>query len=106
MSKEATPVSFSVMNGEPEIFIAQKKKYHIEPMKVSDAMKFSDENLSVGAQIFNLASKENREKLNYYLSKYCTNEEGELMSLDSVIKADWDIAELKSFIRRLCDISG
>jgi hypothetical protein len=60
-NKEAkTPVPFSVMNGDPEFFIAQNKSYHISPMKIADALKFSDENLSVGSQIFNIAIKEKR----------------------------------------------
>ena len=106
-SKEArTPVPFSVMTGEPELFIAQNKKYHIKPMKIGDALKFIDDKVIIEAQIFNLAAKENREKINYYLSKYCTNEKGEPMSLESAITDDWDIVDLKKFVHKLCDISG
>lgn len=100
------PVPFSVMSGDPELFIAQGKKYNVSPMKIGDALKFSENNLSIGSQIFNIAIKENREQMDYYLSKYCTNEKGEPMSIDSAIADDWDIVDLKNFVRKLCDISG
>lgn len=105
--KEAkAPVPFSVMNGDPELFIAQDKKYNISPMKIADALKFTEKNLSIGTQIFNIAVKENREQLDIYMSKYCTNEKGEPMSVEAAISDDWDIVDLKNFVRKLCDISG
>lgn len=100
------PVPFSVMNGDPELFIAQGKKYNVSPMKIADAVDFSDDNLSVGSQIFNIAVKENREQVNGYLSKYCTKENGDSMTLEIAMADDWDIVDLKKFIRKLCDISG
>lgn len=108
-NKEATkrtPVPFSVMAGEPELFIAQNKKYYVKPMKIGEALKFIEDNIHVETQIFNLAVKENREKVDYYLSKYCTNEKGESMSLEAIQNDDWDLVDLKNFIRKLCDISG
>lgn len=107
-SKEATrtPVPFSVMAGEPELFIAQNKKYYVKPMKISDALKFIDDKVIIETQIFNLAVKKNREKMDEYLSKYCTNDKGEPMSLKAIEADDWDVVDLKRFIHKLCDISG
>lgn len=101
-----TPVPFSIMNGEGDSFVVGEKNYTVKPMLVGDALKFSDDNLSVGSQIFNIAIKEKREKINKYLSKYCTNDKGEPMSLESAIADDWDVVDLKEFIKKLVDISG
>jgi hypothetical protein len=100
------PVPFSVMNGDSELFIVKDKKYHVEPMEIGDALKFSDEKLSVVSQIFNLAVEESRQKIDNYLKKYCTNDKGDAMSLEAVIAEKWNIVDLKNFVRKLCDISG
>lgn len=101
-----TPVPFSVMNGDGESFVVNEKEYTIKPMTIKDALKFADEGLSIGPQIFNLAKKEYRERIDSYLSKYCFDSNGQPVSLKQVTNDDWDLVQLKEFIKKLCDLSG
>lgn len=106
-NKEAkAPVPFSVMNGDGETLDVGKNSYTVKPMLVGDALKFADEGLSIGSQIFNLVSLEMRQKLDGYLSKYCFDKKNEPMSIDRIVKEEWDVVHLKNFIRKLVDISG
>lgn len=106
-NKEAKfPIPFGVMNGDTDVFIAQEKNYNVKPMKIGDALKFTDDNLSIDAQVYNIALKKKRESVDKYLSQYCTNEKGESMSLKTAIADDWDVVDLKKFIKKLVDISG
>jgi len=106
-NKEAkAPVPFSVMNGDPELFIVGEKKYYVKPMPVGEALKFVDDDIVLDKQIFNLALKDRRKKIDKYLSEYCTNEKGEPMSLQKITDDNWNIVDLKHFIWKLCDISG
>lgn len=105
-TKTKTPIPFSVMSGEGDSFIVGEKTYTVNPMLVGDALKFADDNLSVGSQIFNIAEKNSRKKIDGYLSKYCTNEKGDAMSLDAVVADEWDVVHLKNFVKKLVDISG
>jgi hypothetical protein len=106
-NKEAkAPVPFSVMTGDSELFIANDKKYNVKPMLIGDALKFTEDNLSIGSQIFNIGIEANREKIESYLKKYCTNDKGDEMSVESVVADEWSVVDLKNFVRKLCDISG
>ncbi len=75
-------------------------------MLVGDALKFASENISLGPQIFNLSDKKTREKLEKYISQYCTDDSGESMTIDKAIADSWNVVHLKLFIRKLVDISG
>ena len=100
------PVPFSVMSGEGDSFIVGEKTYTVKPMLVGDALKFADDSLSVGSQIFNLADPKAKEKLDNYLQRYCTDETGEAMSIEKIINDGWSVVDLKLFIRKVVDISG
>ena len=109
MSKEENnviPTPFSVMIGEGETFKVGDKSYTVKPMLVGDAIKFLGESLSIGTQIFNLANKKAKAKLDEYLTKYCTNEKNEPMNIDKIVEDEWNLVQLKEFMRKLCDISG
>lgn len=109
MSKEENnviPTPFSVMIGEGETFKVGDKSYTVKPMLVGDAIKFLGESFSIGTQIFNLANKKAKAKLDEYLTKYCTNEKNEPMSINKVVEDEWNLVQLKEFMRKLCDISG
>jgi hypothetical protein len=106
-NKEAkTPVPFGVMKGDSELFIANDKKYKVKPMKIGDALNFANDTIAINSQIFNLALDDRKKKIDEYLSKYCAKESGETMSLDSAIADDWDVVDLKNFVKKMCDISG
>jgi hypothetical protein len=108
MSKidEKTPVPFSVMSGDGESFVVGEKTYTVKPMLVGDALKFAADGVSLGPQIFNLGDKKAKEKLEKYLSQYCTDELGEAITIDKIIAENWNVVHLKLFIRKLVDISG
>lgn len=101
-----TPVPFSVMSGDGESFIVNGKEFTVKPMTIKDALKFSNESLSIGPQIFNIANKEYREKIDGYLSKYCFDSSGNPVSLELVANDDWNLVHLKEFMKKLCDLSG
>lgn len=103
---EKTPVPFSVMSGDGESFVVGEKEYTVKPMLIGDALKFSDSSLSIGSQIFNLAQPKTREKVNDYLSQYCTDKNGDAMSIEKITADNWNVVDLKLFIRKLVDISG
>ena len=106
-NKEAkAPVPFSVMNGDGESFIVGDKKYTVRPMLVGDSLKFAEDGLSISSQLFNLANKEAKEKLDFYLSQYCFDENKDPMTIEKVIADKWSIIDLKNFLRKLCDLSG
>lgn len=100
------PVPFSVMSGDGEPFVVGEKTYTVSPILVGDALKFADEGLFIGSQIFNLGNKESRVKLDTYLSQYCTDENSETMSIEKISADKWSVVDLKLFVRKLCDISG
>lgn len=106
-NKEAkTPVPFSVMAGEGESFVVGEKTYTIKPMLVGDALKFIDDNLSVGTQIYNLALKKSRNLLDGYLKKYCIDEKGQPMTIERIIQDEWTLADLKRCVQQLTELSG
>lgn len=104
--KTKDPVPFSVMSGEGDSLIVGEKAYTVKPMLVGDALKFLEEGLSIGSQIFNLADPKAKAKLEGYISSYCTNEAGEAMDISKISEAGWSIVDLKNFMKKLCDISG
>lgn len=106
MADKNTPTPFHVMTGEGEPFEIGDKTYTVIPMSVGDALKFLNESFSIGTQIFNLADKKSKNRIDEYLSKYCRNDKGEPMSIDKIVEDNWNVVHLKQFIRKLCDISG
>lgn len=108
MSKQEAnaPVSLSVMRGAGETFEAKDKTYTVKPITLAHIEEFMADNLSIGSQLFNVANKDAKEKVNKWLGGYCLDEKGEAMSLQKAIDDGWDIVDLKNFFRKLCDLSG
>jgi hypothetical protein len=65
-----------------------------------------NDNLSIGAQLFNVVNKEAKTKVDKWLSGYTVNSKGESMSLEKAMEDDWDVVDLKNFFKKLCDLSG
>ena len=108
MSKQEAnaPVSLSTMLGTGETFEAKAKTYTVKPITLAHIEEFMADNLSIGSQLFNVANKDAREKVDKWLSGYAVDGKGELMSLEKAIADGWDIVDLKNFFRKLCDLSG
>jgi hypothetical protein len=108
-NKEATtPVDLSTMLGilGGNDFVAGGKKYVVKPMSLTEVDEFMKDNLSLGTQLFAVANKEQRDKLEKWLSRHCLDKIGEPMTLEKATKDDWSIVDLKEFIKKLCDLSG
>lgn len=108
MSKQEAnaPVSLSTMLGAGETFEAKGKTYTVKPITLKHIEEFMADNLSIGSQLFNVASKESKAKVEKWLSGYAVDGKGEPMSLQKAMDDGWDIVDLKNFFRKLCDLSG
>ncbi|OPX46395.1 hypothetical protein CLHUN_02110 [Ruminiclostridium hungatei] len=101
-----TPIPFSVMSGDGESFGVGEKSYTVKPMLVGDALKFAEDGLFIDVQLFNLGNKKAKAKLDEYLSRYCTDENNEPMSIEKITADNWNVVHLKQFVKKLVDISG
>lgn len=105
--KEAnTPVDLATMLGTGQTFEAKGKAYTVKPIKLKDIETFMADNLSLGSQLFNVSDEEVRQKIDKWLKGYCFDEKNNPVTLEQAMSDDWDIADLKNFIKRLCDLSG
>lgn len=102
--KEVTPLS-TMLGGGDSIEIAGKQ-YVIKVIKLKDIPEFEKDNLNFGPQYFSLAAKKERDKIDKWLSRYVFNAAGEPMTLDKATEEDWDVADIKTCLLKLVDISG
>lgn len=102
--KEVTPLS-TMLGGDDSIEIAGKQ-YVIKVIKLKDIPEFEKDNLNFGPQYFSLAAKKERDKIDKWLSRYVFNAAGEPMTLDKATEEDWDVADIKTCLLKLVDISG
>ncbi len=100
------PVSLSTMLGNGTSFEVNGKIYTIKPIALKDIEDFMKDNLSLGSQLFNVADKKAREKINRWLTGYCFDEDGNSTGFEKVSNDGWDVVDLKEFIKKLCDFSG
>jgi len=103
-AREATPLS--VILGLGAEFEAAGKKYTVKPLKLKDVEAFSGDNISLGAQLYNVLNQKARDTLDKWLSRYVFNEAGEGMTTEKAKADDWDLGDLKRCVQRLLDISG
>ena len=106
MSKTEATTPLSTMLGSGESFEVNGKAYTIKPIKLKDVDEFMKDNLSMGSQFFNLAKDDAKEKTNKWLCGYCVDNKDEAMTLEKAMQDDWDLAHLKDFFKKLCDLSG
>jgi len=118
--KEATkPVDLPVMVGIGDDFKAKGKSYEVKPLLLAHIPLFMKDNISLDVQIFNMTNEKAKKTIDKWLSEvttevegkkitahYCLDENGEPMSLDKVMADGWDLADLRNFFKKLCDISG
>lgn len=103
-NKETTSLSTMLASGD---FIEIKgKQYKVKPIVLRDVEAFIGSNTNLGPQLFNLIDKKSKENIDNWLSKYCYDENDSPISLEIAINDDWDVVDLKTFIKKLCDISG
>jgi hypothetical protein len=103
-----SPVDLSTMLGilGGNDLVVGDRKYVVKPMALKEVDEFMKDNLSLSAQIFSFANKVSKEKIEKWLSRHCFDKIGEPMTLEKATKDDWDIVNLKEFIKKLCDLSG
>ncbi len=103
-NKENTPLS--TMLGSGDFIEIKGKKYKIKPIALKDIEAFVGSNINLGPQLFNLVDKKAKENINNLLVKYCYDENDNPVSLDIASEHEWDVVDLKTFVKKLCDISG
>jgi hypothetical protein len=104
--RKGEPISLSTMLGLGAEFEAAGKKYTVKPLKLKDVEAFSKDNISLGAQLYNILNKKARDTLDKWLSRYVFNEADEGMTVEKATADDWDLGDLKRCVQRLLDISG
>ena len=102
--KEGTPLS--TMLGSGDFTKIAGKQYTIKAIKLKDIPEFEQDKLSFGPQFFSLAAKEEREKLDKWLSRYVSNAAGEPMTTEKATEEDWDVVDIKTCLLKMVDISG
>jgi hypothetical protein len=102
------PVDLSTMLGilGGNDFMVGDKKYVVKPMSLKEVNEFMDDNLCLGTQLFAAANKESRAKLDKWMSRHCFDKLGEPMSMEKATNDDWNVVDLREFIKKLCDLSG
>lgn len=108
-NKEAnSPVDLSTMLGTigGDGFKVGDKSYTVKPMALKHVDEFMKDNLSLGAQIFNLSNEDVKTKLEKWLSGYCFDRNNEAMSIQKAMDDNWSVVDLKNFLKKLCDLSG
>lgn len=118
MSNEENTTSLSTMLGSGNEFKVKEKLYVVKPIALKDVESFMVGNISMGAQLYNLTNKKNKDKVDRWLGGikdkdgtittkgYCYDSEGNPVTLDVAMNDDWDVVDLKNFFQKLCDISG
>lgn len=106
MSKEEKTTSLSTMLGNGGNFNAKDKPYTIKPIALQDIESFMTDNLSLGAQLFNIADKKAKAKVDRWLTNYCFDESNNPVPLEKAMSDGWDVVDLKEFFKKLCDFSG
>ena len=54
----------------------------------------------------NVMDKKAKEKIDKWLTGYCFDEKDNAVTLKEAMDNDWDVVDLKEFIKKLCDLSG
>ena len=103
-NKQPTPLA--TMLGSGESMEIKGKTYTVHPILLNDIGEFVQSQTSIGPQLFNLIDKKNKENINRWLEKYCTDSEGNPVTIESAMADGWDVKDLREFIQKLCDMSG
>ncbi len=115
--KEKTPTPLSVMLGDGGEFEAKGKIYTVKPIALKDVEEFMKDNLSLGTQLFSLIDEKSKAKIDRWLGGkkgkdgnlipgYCFDEKDNPVTLQDAMDNDWDVVDLREFVKKLCDFSG
>lgn len=102
--KKDDPVSLDTMLGTTDDLI-QGKKYEIKTIPLKHVKEYLDDQLSIGPQLFNLANEEAKEKLDKWVKRLIFLQ-GKPQSLEDLMDAEWDLADLRNAMRKAVDLSG
>lgn len=109
--KEAVSTPLGVMLGSSEFFVVHQRKtktekrYSLYPLNLEDVDKVSN-NLSVRAQLYNLANEDNKKLLNEVMQEYVFDSDGNAVTLDKAKEDKWTLADLRRCVEKLFDLSG
>jgi len=102
--KEAVPLSVMAESGE--LFTVGKKKYRIRPLKLREVQEFKEDNINVGPQFVTFLTEEGKEKVDKWIQRCITDENGKPKKLEDLTNEDWDLVQLREAILKICDLSG
>lgn len=102
--KEATPLA--VMLGTGDQFRVGEHSYRVLPLKLKDVDEFTSDNLSLGAQIFNLLDKKTKKNLDKWLTRQVRTADGQPLTLEKAIEDDWTVEDLRNCLVKLVGVSG
>jgi hypothetical protein len=104
MPKEAVPLSTMGDGGKP-LPIAGKS-YTVFPLKLKVVAEFTADNVNIGGQLFSMIDEERKKTVDKWLQKQVFDIHGQPMTLEKAMADDWDLADLKTAVKVLADISG
>jgi len=102
--KEANITPLSTMVGGGSIFTVQGKDYQVKPLKIKEKTEFDA--LNFGSQYFTLSDAKELEKMNIFMDRYLFDSSGGAMTVEKCGIDDWDIVDLKNFLKKVIEISG
>jgi hypothetical protein len=103
--KEPVPLSTMVKGGTS--FEAQGKKYKVLPLKLKEVDDIAEDRIFLfDNHVFNILNKQNRKKLDAWISGKLLDSDGGATSLEKIMGDDWDVNDLKEFMKVLLGISG
>ena len=102
--KEADVTPLSTMVGGGSVFPVQGKDYRVKALKIKDNDEFNA--INMGSQYFTLNDPKELEKMNKFMERYLFDASGEPMTVEKTGTDDWDIVDLKNFLRKVIEISG
>jgi len=103
--EKPTTVPLSVMVGQGNLFLAQDKEYQIIPLKLKYVSEFLEDQISIGGQLFNLADKDSKDKVEKWIPRVIKHNDKEI-TLQDLMNHDWDLSDLKRLWKDVLDISG
>jgi CYTH domain-containing protein len=106
MGKEAAQQNaLAVMLGKGADLKVGEHKYKVLPLSLSEVEEFLGDNLSVGAQLSNVVTKERQNLVSKWLGRKVF-EDGVPMSYVAVTEHNWDLNDLRDCLQLLAGISG
>jgi hypothetical protein len=98
-------VSLNTVFGNGEEFTTGGHSYVVFPLKLKEIQEFLDDNLSLDAQGYNLLIPDAKIKVGKWLERKAQSN-GKPLTYEQAMEDDWDMNDVKEFLRKLAGLSG